>query len=206
MKDIQTSIIPIGLIETNKGQIEGLPKNPRLIRNEHFRKLKKSIEDNPEMLYLRELLVYPFNGKYVVIGGNMRLMAMKDLKYQEAPCKVIPDDTGVEQLKAYTIKDNAAYGEWDYDLLANEWDLDQLDDWCIQTVEQLKEEETAQNADESDNADERKRDPESEIIVATVSLFGTTEEMMLTQQLTTEEADKLIQAAKNEDIMKRIIA
>lgn len=209
MKEIPTQMLPIGLIEPNKGQIEGLPKNPRLIRDEHFKKLKKSIEDNPEMLYLRELLVYPHQGKYVVIGGNMRLMAMRDLGYNEAPCKVIPEDTTAEQLKAYTIKDNAAYGEWDYDLLANEWDVDQLDDWCIQTVEQLKEEETAQNADARDNADERKRDPESEIIVATVSLFGTTEDMMLTQQLTTEEADQLIQAAKSEgggNLMKRIIA
>ena len=131
MKEIPTQMLPIGLIEPNKGQIEGLPKNPRLIRDEHFKKLKKSIEDNPEMLYLRELLVYPHQGKYVVIGGNMRLMAMRDLKYTEAPCKVIPEDTTVEQLKAYTIKDNAAYGEWDYDLLANEWDEADLDNWCI---------------------------------------------------------------------------
>ena len=124
-------MIPISQIETNKGQIKGLPKNPRLIRDEHFKKLLQSIKDNPEMLYLRELLVYPHQGKYVVIGGNMRLMAMKDLGYTEAPCKVIPEDTSIEQLKAYTIKDNAAYGEWDYDLLANEWDEVQLDDWCI---------------------------------------------------------------------------
>ena len=131
MKEIPTQMIPIGQIEPNKGQIKGLPKNPRLIRDEHFKKLLQSIKDNPEMLYLRELLVYPHQGKYVVIGGNMRLMAMRDLKYTEAPCKVIPEDTTVEQLKAYTIKDNAAYGEWDYDLLANEWDEVQLDDWCL---------------------------------------------------------------------------
>lgn len=131
MNEIQTTMIQLSKIEPNKGQIEGLPKNPRLIRDEHFKKLKKSIEDNPEMLYLRELLVYQHQGKYVVIGGNMRLMAMRDLKYSEAPCKVIPADTTVEQLKAYTIKDNAAYGEWDYDLLANEWDYDLLDGLCI---------------------------------------------------------------------------
>lgn len=124
-------MIPISQIETNKGQIEGLPKNPRLIRDEHFKKLLQSIKDNPEMLYLRELLVYPHEAKYITIGGNMRLMAMRDLGYTEAPCKVIPEDTSIEQLKAYTIKDNAAYGEWDYDLLANEWDEVQLDDWCL---------------------------------------------------------------------------
>ena len=128
---IQTEMIPLGLIEPNKGQIEGLPKNPRLIRDEKFKKLKKSIKDNPEMLYLRELLVYPHEGKYITIGGNMRLMAMRDLKYAEAPCKVIPEDTSVEQLKAYTIKDNAGFGEWDWDLLANEWEADILDGWGV---------------------------------------------------------------------------
>ncbi len=124
-------MIPISQIETNKGQIEGLPKNPRLIRDEHFKKLLQSIKDNPEMLYLRELLVYPHQGRYITIGGNMRLMAMRDIGYTEAPCKVIPEGTSIEQLKAYTIKDNAAYGEWDYDLLANEWDYDMLDNWGL---------------------------------------------------------------------------
>ena len=91
MKEIPTQMIPIGQIEPNKGQIKGLPKNPRLIRDEHFKKLLQSIKDNPEMLYLRELLVYPHEGKYITIGGNMRLMAMRDLGYTEAPCKVIPN-------------------------------------------------------------------------------------------------------------------
>ena len=146
-------MIPIGQIEPNKGQIKGLPKNPRLIRDEHFKKLLQSIKDNPEMLYLRELLVYPHQGKYVVIGGNMRLMAMRDLKYTEAPCKVIPEDTTVEQLKAYTIKDNAAYGEWDYDLLANEWDYDLLNDWCIDIPDTKSVNPTAEAHDDDFDPD-----------------------------------------------------
>ena len=143
-------MIPISQIETNKGQIKGLPKNPRLIRDEHFKKLLQSIKDNPEMLYLRELLVYPHQGKYVVIGGNMKLMAMKDLGYTEAPCKVIPEDTTVEQLKAYTIKDNAAYGEWDYDLLANEWDAQDLDDWCVYVWQDINDEHKEPETQEDD--------------------------------------------------------
>ena len=148
MKEIPTQMIPISQIETNKGQIEGLPKNPRLIRDEHFKKLLQSIKDNPEMLYLRELLVYPHQGRYITIGGNMRLMAMRDLGYTEAPCKVIPEGTSIEQLKAYTIKDNAAYGEWDYDLLANEWDAVDLDNWGIdvwQEPDEQKEPETEED-------------------------------------------------------------
>lgn len=128
---IVTKNISIKQIEPNKGQIEGLPKNPRTIKGAKFDKLVKSIEENPEMLALRELLVYPHDDKYVVIGGNMRLEALKKIGYKDAPCKIIPKETTVEQLKAYTIKDNNGFGEWDSDLLTNEWDTVSLDDWGV---------------------------------------------------------------------------
>lgn len=131
IKLIQTEMIPLSDIEQNHGQIDGLPANPRIIRNEKFEKLKKSIVDNPEMLSLRELLVYKHGEKYVTIGGNMRLIALQDLQYEKAPCKVIPQNVTIEQLKAYVMKDNAPYGEWDYDMLANEWDTEQLKDWGV---------------------------------------------------------------------------
>lgn len=127
----ETTNIKISQIEVNKGQIEGLPKNPRFVKDEKFKKLVKSIEENPEMLGYRELLVYPHGGKYIVIGGNMRLRACKELGYKEVPCKVLPQDTTIEQLKAYTIKDNSGFGEWDFDLLANEWDVNDLSDWGL---------------------------------------------------------------------------
>lgn len=128
----QTVMLPISKIETNHGQIDGLPKNPRVLRDEQYKKLKKSIEDNPEMLTLRELLVYPHGGKYVVIGGNMRLRILQDLGEKEVPCKIIAEDTSVDKLRAYTIKDNTSGGEWDWDDLANEWDADELDDWGLE--------------------------------------------------------------------------
>ena len=127
----QSVILKLSVIEPNKGQIDGLPKNPRIIKNEYFKKLVKSIEDNPEMTALREILVYPYGGKYVVIGGNMRLKALKELGYKEAPCKIIPEETTVEQLQAYTIKDNSGFGEWDYDMLTEDWDLQLLEDCAI---------------------------------------------------------------------------
>lgn len=129
--EVKTQDISIKLIEANKGQIEGLPKNPRLIKDHKFEKLVKSIEENPEMLNMRELLVYPHGGKFIVIGGNMRLEALKKLGYKSAPCKVIPESATVEQLRAYTIKDNNGYGEWDFDLLAGEWDVAELSDWGL---------------------------------------------------------------------------
>ena len=131
MGKVTTKNIAIGKLQSNKGQIEGLPGNPRLIKDQKFDKLVKSIEENPEMLQMRELLVYPHGDAFVVIGGNMRLEAMKKLGYKECPCKVIPADATVEQLKAYTIKDNNGFGEWDFDMLANEWDVEQLEDWGL---------------------------------------------------------------------------
>ena len=129
---LQAVVLPLANLETNTGQVEGLPQNPRLIKDEKFKKLKKSIEDNPEMLALRELLVYPIGGgKYIIIGGNMRYAAMKELGYKDAPCKVIPEETSVENLRAYTIKDNSGFGEWDMDMLANEWDVELLDLWGV---------------------------------------------------------------------------
>lgn len=129
-------MLKLSAIEPNRGQIEGLPKNPRFIKDEKFKKLVKSIEDNPEMTAMRELLVYPLdNGKHIIIGGNMRYRAMKELGVKEVPCKVIPKEATIEQLQAYTLKDNSGYGEWDFDLLANEWDLSLLDSCAIDLPE-----------------------------------------------------------------------
>ncbi|MEE1007182.1 MAG: DNA methyltransferase [Acutalibacteraceae bacterium] len=119
--------IAISFIETNKGQIDGVPSNPRTIKDKKFKKLVQSIEANPEMLDLRELLVYPLGDKYVIIGGNMRYEACKKLGYKELPCKVIPPETDAGTLCAYVVKDNGGYGEWDFDMLANEWDEELLD-------------------------------------------------------------------------------
>jgi len=128
----QTVMLPIGKIETNHGQIDGLPKNPRVLRDHHYDALKKSIEDNPEMLTYRELLVFPHKGKYVVIGGNMRLKVLQDLGEKLVPCKIIAEDTPVEKLAAYVIKDNVSGGEWDWDELANAWDEDLLKGWGLE--------------------------------------------------------------------------
>ena len=82
--------LPIAQLEENKGQIDGLPANPRNIQPDKLAKLKRSILDNPDMLQLRGILVYPHGDKYIVIGGNMRLRAMVELGMTSAPCVVIP--------------------------------------------------------------------------------------------------------------------
>lgn len=122
-------MLPVSVLETNKGQVEGLPKNPRFIRDARYEKLKKSITDAPEMLHLRELIVFPLGDKYVIVGGNMRYRACCDLGHEEVPCKILPEDTPAVKLREYSRKDNIEFGQDDYDLLANEWDEEELEAW-----------------------------------------------------------------------------
>lgn len=124
---MQVQDIDIALIQPNEGQLEGLQANPRQITEEQFEKLKNNITAYPELLEYRGLMVYPNNGKYITIGGNMRLKALQDLGIEKAPCIVLPEDTTTEQLQAYIILDNDNFGRWDWDKLADEWDVDFLD-------------------------------------------------------------------------------
>jgi ParB-like nuclease domain len=127
-----TQNIKVSLLESNTGQIEGLPKNPRFIKDDRFKALVKSLQDTPEMLELRPILVFQVGKKFVIIGGNMRYRASLELGYKELPCKVISSDTPVEKLRAYTIKDNVAFGQNDFDILANEWDEFELLDFGME--------------------------------------------------------------------------
>lgn len=127
-------MLPVSQVVPNEGQLDGLPANPRSIKKAKFDKLKKSITEYPELLKYRSLLVYPLdNGKYIIIGGNMRYRAMCELKHAQVPVQILPQDTTIERLQAYTILDNNGFGEWDWDLLANEWPEDMLDDWGLDT-------------------------------------------------------------------------
>ena len=138
----QSVILPISKLEPNKGQLEGVPTNPRSIDVAKHKKLKASIEENPEMLSLREVLVYQHGDKYVIIGGNMRYRALKELGYKEAVCKVIPQGATAEQLRAIAIKDNNNFGEWDFEALANLWNVEELDRRWTATLRKTKRRKT----------------------------------------------------------------
>ena len=118
-------------LELNRGQIEGLPSNPREWSRGDLDKLKKSIEETPELLEARGLIVWPHEGKYVIMGGNMRFSALREMNAKDAPCYVLPEDTPLDKLKEIVIKDNGAFGAWDMDMLANEWDDLPLTDWGV---------------------------------------------------------------------------
>nr|DAL66234.1 MAG TPA_asm: Putative modification methylase [Caudoviricetes sp.] len=150
-------MLPMSQIAVNNGQMDGVRANPRQIKGEKFDRLKASIERNPEMLALRELLVYEHDGKYIVIGGNMRYRACKELGYTQMPCKIIPPQATAEQLNAYIILDNSGFGDWDWDALANEWDSAQLTDWGVD-VPNWDEEASEECSDEPLSAECVKND------------------------------------------------
>lgn len=143
---METTLVKISTLKHNTGQIEWLPKNPRFIKDEKYEKLLNSLRNYPDMLKLRELIAYDNSGEIVVICGNMRLRGLKELWVKEVPVKILPTETDVEELKAYTILDNVGFGEDDLDLLANEWNRDQLEAWgmdlpAMEIVEEELEED-----------------------------------------------------------------
>ena len=104
------------------------PNNPRIIKDDKFAKLVKSIQDLPQMLEIRPIVV---NADMVVLGGNMRLKACKEAGLKEVPI-IIADNLTEEQQREFLIKDNVSGGEWDFEMLANKWDVQQLEDWGLE--------------------------------------------------------------------------
>jgi len=117
------------LIKINK--LKSNPTNPRVLRDEKFNKLKQSLTGFPDMLNKRPIVaVTDTDGKFMVLGGNMRLRACIDLKMKEVPV-IIADEWTEEQRREFIIKDNVGFGEWDLEQLANEWDAGQLAEWGL---------------------------------------------------------------------------
>lgn len=121
------------------------PNNPRLIKDDKFKKLVNSIKEFPQMLEIRPIVV---NKDMIVLGGNMRLKACQEAGLKEVPV-IIADNLSEEQQREFLIKDNVSGGEWDWDILANEWDGEQLEDWGLdlkfstdEVEEELPEEQT----------------------------------------------------------------
>lgn len=102
------------------------PKNPRILKDDKFKKLVQSLKDFPEMTEVREIVV---NKDHVILGGNMRYKAMLEAGWTEAPVKVV--DWPQEKQDEFVIKDNVAFGEMDWDAIANEWSELPLEDWGV---------------------------------------------------------------------------
>lgn len=116
----KTELVAVSKLKPN-------PNNPRVIRDEKFKKLVKSIQDFPRMMELRPIVV---NDKMEVLGGNMRLRAVQDLGLKEVPV-IKASDLTEDQQKEFIIKDNVGFGDWDWDVLANEWEPADFEDWGL---------------------------------------------------------------------------
>lgn len=103
------------------------PNNPRLIKDDKFAKLVQSIKDLPQMLSIRPIVV---NTDMIVLGGNMRLKACKEAGLKEVPI-IVADDLNEDQQREFLIKDNVSGGEWDWSMIANDWDSEQLEQWGL---------------------------------------------------------------------------
>lgn len=131
--EIQIQFVSIELLEYNEGQIPGVPENPRTREDTKQRNLEKSIEELPEMTIARAALCFPYNGRYVVIGGNRRLEAQRALKRKEVPIIALPEDTPVEKLRRMALLDNESTGQTDWAKLAKDWSKDEIRAWNIET-------------------------------------------------------------------------
>jgi len=117
---MKSELIPISKVKAN-------PNNPRIIKDEKFKKLVKSIQEFPQMLEIRPIVV---NEEMIVLGGNMRLKACQEAGLKEVHI-IKASELTEEQQKEFIIKDNVGFGEWDWNDLANNWDSDKLEEWGL---------------------------------------------------------------------------
>jgi hypothetical protein len=118
-------------VRVSISKVRNNPNNPRIIKDDKFKKLVKSIQEFPEMLEKRPLICESSgDGSYVVLGGNMRLRACQQAGLKEIPIE-LADDWDIEQKRQFVIKDNIGYGEWDYSALAADYEMDELTDWGL---------------------------------------------------------------------------
>ena len=129
------------------------PNNPRLVKDDKFKKLVQSIKDFPQMLDIRPIVV---NKDMIVLGGNMRLKACKEAGLTEIPI-IKAEDLTEEQQREFIIKDNVGYGEWDWELIANEWDTQKLNEWGLD-IPDFKAEEIEAVEDDYEIPEELKTD------------------------------------------------
>jgi DNA modification methylase len=137
-------------------EIRENPKNPRLIKDQNFQKLVRSIQEFPEMLEARPIVVNPDN---IVLGGNMRLKACKAAGLTEAPVYIASWEEA--KANAFIIKDNVGFGEWDWDILANEWDAAELEEWGLDVWQ--PDEEPTEGFTDPDEVPEAPEEPKTKL-------------------------------------------
>lgn len=130
---IEFTTLPLAALQPNKGQIPGLPTNPRQWTKEDIDKIAKSLEETPELFEARPIIVYPYGGKYVILGGNLRYEgSRRNLDpLDKVPVAILPEDTSIDKMKEIVLKDNGVFGKFDWDAIANYWDDVPLLEWGV---------------------------------------------------------------------------
>ena len=202
VKDIQKEFGTMKLeqLHPNEGQIKGVPRNPRTITEEEFKKLKKSLKNFRKMLYLRPMVV---DEDFNILGGNMRYRALVKLAEEHAKIGAfeftddIPDEwvkqdcTLTEKEKReFVLKDNKERGETDWDIIANEWDTMEMQEWDIDLP---SDEPVEQAADSETGGGEINK---SEMVIASVTLFGQESETIVCEEIKPADAEKLLSFIK----------
>jgi ParB-like chromosome segregation protein Spo0J len=144
--------------KVNINKVKANPNNPRLIKDDKFFKLVKSIQEFPQMLDIRPIVV---NDDMIVLGGNMRLKACKEAGLKEVPI-IMASDLTQDQQREFIIKDNVGFGEWDWEDLANNWDVNELSNWGLDVP-------TFLDADETIEIDEQPKRPSIKISFDTIN-------------------------------------
>lgn len=122
-RTILQTVVKVSRIRSN-------PKNPRIIKDEKFKDLCQSLKNFPKMMELRPIII---DNKQIILGGNMRFAALKEIGYTELPGEWVKKASNLteEQKREFIIKDNVGYGEWNWEQLANEWDQELLNEWGL---------------------------------------------------------------------------
>jgi len=170
-------------------QIKPNPSNPRLIKDDKFKKLVQSLKDFPEMANVRPIVV---NQDMVILGGNMRFKAMKEAKWKEIPVEVVDWDEAKQ--REFIIKDNVGFGEWDWDDLANNWDAEELNKWGLD-VPQFEAEQLEAEEDDYEIPDEIQTD----IVIG--DLFEIGEHRLLCGDSTDSDAVNKLMDGQKWDLM-----
>ena len=142
----QVTLLPLTHLVANTGQIEGVPANPRVLKDKQYKALVKSLKKD-NLTGVLPLKVFLHNGQYVVLGGNQRLHALQEVKAEQVACIIVPEDAPAETLRKIVVLDNSTFGEWDMDMLANEWNTEELQEWGVELPSDIANEEPPTDLD-----------------------------------------------------------
>ena len=163
--------------------LKELPGNPRIIKKDQFEKLKQSIKDNADYFEARPIILSDRTGELIILAGNQRYKAAKAIGMTEVPTILLPNLTE-EREKEIIIRDNVENGDWDMDILANEWDPAELEEWGVDVPEvKLPEDQDAVTDADLDA---------SEIIIASASIYGQNGDIILADKIPQADAEKIL--------------